>query len=96
MTGLLLPAAGGALIGALYFGGLWATVQRLPHARWPGALTLASFVARTALAALGFVVLLSGEPLRLGVALVTFVAVRALLVRRVRPAPVLGAGGGAR
>jgi F1F0 ATPase subunit 2 len=93
MTGFLLPAAGGAVLGGLYFGGLWATVRRLPDARWPAALALLSFVARTVLAALGLALLLAGEPARLVVALVAFVAVRTLLVRRVRPRPDLGTGG---
>jgi F1F0 ATPase subunit 2 len=93
MTGLLLPAAGGAVLGGLYFGGLWATVRRLPDARWPAGLALLSFLARTVLAALGFALLLAGEPARLGVALAAFLAVRALLVRRVRSQPDLRTGG---
>jgi F1F0 ATPase subunit 2 len=91
---LLATAAAGAAIGALYFGGLWLTVRRLPTVRRPAAFVLASFVTRTGLAALGFVVLLAGEPLRLAVALTGFLVVRMLLVRRVRPPVVTGAGGG--
>jgi F1F0 ATPase subunit 2 len=90
---LVLPAAAGAVIGSLYFGGLWLTVRRLPTLRRPAAFVLASFVLRTGLAALGFVLLLAGEPLRLAVALSGFLLARVLLVRRVRPPVVSGAGG---
>jgi F1F0 ATPase subunit 2 len=91
--GLLVPTAGGAVLGLLYFGGLWVTVRRLPAARHPGLLMLASFLVRTALVGAGFVALLAGEPLRLAVALVAFLAVRILLVRRVRPPLAVGGGG---
>jgi F1F0 ATPase subunit 2 len=90
---VLLPVAGGAVLGLCYFGGLWLTVQRLPQTRRPALLTLTSFVTRTGLAALGFVALLGGDPLRLAVALVTFMAVRVVLVRRVRLDLVTGGGG---
>jgi F1F0 ATPase subunit 2 len=90
---LLVPAVGGASIAALYFGGLWWTVRRLPEASHPAALVLGSFVGRAVLAALGFTVLLAGDPVRLAVALVAFLAVRAVAVRRVRlgAAPAGGA-----
>jgi F1F0 ATPase subunit 2 len=80
-TGALV---GGALIGLAYFGGLWATVRRLPTAGRPGLLALGSFVARIGLAVAGFAVLLAGDPRRAAVTLVGFLAVRALAVRYAR------------
>jgi F1F0 ATPase subunit 2 len=90
---VLIVAAGGVL-GWLYFGGLWWTVRRLPGADHPAALVLGSFVLRAVLVAVGFVVLLAGDPLRLVAVLVGFLAVRGVLVRRVRLATP--SGGGAR
>jgi F1F0 ATPase subunit 2 len=90
---VLLAAAGG-LLGSVYFGGLWLTVRRLPHADHPAALVLGSFVLRAVLVAAGFAWLLAGDPLRLVAVLVGFLAVRVLLVRQVRPGAA--SGGGAR
>ena len=83
-----VPLLGGALLGLLHFGGLWATVRRLPAARRPGLLVAASFVTRVALALAGFVLLTAGDARRAVVALAGFVAVRALVVRRGRSAAV--------
>jgi F1F0 ATPase subunit 2 len=88
----LVPLAGGAAIGLLYFAGLWATVRRLPSVRRPGLLVFASFVARIAVAVAGFVVLLGGDARRAVVALVGFLAVRTIAVRRGRDAATAKAG----
>ena len=82
----MLPLAGGMTIGLVYFGGLWATVRRLPTSRRPALLTLASFVVRLGLAAAGFALLQNGDPRRLAVALVGLLVVRAIAVRRTRTA----------
>jgi F1F0 ATPase subunit 2 len=92
---LVLAALGGVAVGLLYFGGLWVTVRRLPTSRSPVVLTLVSFVGRLALVAVGFWVLMAGEPMRIGVALLGFLAVRIVLVRRVRSGVVLAGGGDA-
>lgn len=79
----------GSLLGAFFFGGLWWTVQRLPHARAPALLALLSLVLRAA-AVLGvfYLVLTSfsgtGRP-RLFVALAGFILVRLIMVSRLRP-----------
>jgi F1F0 ATPase subunit 2 len=91
---LALAAAAGALLGALYLGGLWATVRRLPRASHPAALVFGSFLGRTVLAALGFALLLAGDPVRLVVALGGFLAVRVAMVRRLRPGAVPRGGEG--
>lgn len=97
---LAVAAATGVAVGVVYFGGLWLTVRRLPTARRPALLTLASFLARAAAAGLGFVVLPGDGPLRLLVALAAVLAVRSTLVRRLGPAPTSSpmpvGGGGAR
>lgn len=84
--GWVLAAGAGAVIGALHLGGLWATVRRLPTARHKVLLTLGSFLVRIVLVGLGFALLLVGDrdPVRLLAALAGFLAVRTVLVWRVR------------
>jgi len=84
--GWLIAAAAGAAIGALYLGGLWATVRRLPTSRHRVLLTVGSFLLRAVLAGGGFVVVMGGDrdAGRLLAALAGFVAVRTVLVWRVR------------
>lgn len=75
----------GVILGGLYFGLLWATVRRLPHARRPGLLAAASLVTRVLLLAAGLWVVMQGEALRLLVALAGVLAARTLMIRRIRP-----------
>jgi F1F0 ATPase subunit 2 len=46
---IALGLAAGAAAGVVHFGGLWLTVKRLPAARRPHLLMLASFAVRAAL-----------------------------------------------
>jgi len=76
----------GVALGALHFGGLWHTLQRLPAARNPAMLALASLALRLALAGLGFyLVLRLANESGLAAALAGFVAVRAALTRTLGP-----------
>lgn len=83
MTRLLLGALVGGLLGALYFGGLWLTVRAVEEARRPGLRVAASYLGRLAVAAVGFGLLAArgGFP-AVASALVTFLTVRYVLVRR--------------
>lgn len=85
---LPLAAAGGVLIGLLYFGALWATVRRLPSAPHPATLVAGSFVLRGLLAAAGFVVLSGGEVVPLVAVMGGFLAARTVLIRIVGLASV--------
>jgi len=78
-----LAAAGGGLIGLLYFGTLWWTVRRLPSARHPAMLVAGSFVIRGAAAAGGIVVVSGGQLLALVAAVAGFLAGRTILIRAV-------------
>lgn len=93
MTELTIVAAltGGALLGLLFYGGLWLTVRRLPSVRHPALLVLASLTGRLALAAGGLYLLAAGNGWRLLAAAVGFLALRFVLARTL-PAP-LGATG---
>lgn len=103
MTDLLVwlaAALAGGVLAVLHLGGLWMTVRRLPTSRHRVLLTVSSFLLRVALVGVGFVLVLGGDrdPARLLAALAGFVAVRTVLVWRVRrgalpPAEVVTAPG---
>ena len=81
----------GGLLGGVFFGALWWTVQ---HAAGSGATArwfLGSLVVRTALVLGGFYAVGAGQPLRLGLCLLGFVLARAIVLRVTRPpAAVMG------
>lgn len=85
----LVPALlGGCLLGLFFYGGLWWTVRRLPHTRRPAALTISSFVVRTAVTVLGFYLIMDGRLDRILVAMAGFLVIRTLLLHRWGPNPV--------
>lgn len=79
--GLALALAGGVAIGALYFTGLWWTVQRLPQARRPWLLVLGSSLLRTILAVALLWLLSGGQWQRLVAGLLGFVVARLVVTR---------------
>lgn len=60
MTGIsiILSLLAGVTLGGLFYGGLWFTVCRLPGARHPALLALASFWIRSLLVLGGLVLLM--------------------------------------
>lgn len=88
VTEILRSAAGGVLLGLLYFGGLWWTVRRLAVVRSPALLALGSFVLRTVLVSVGLVLVSAGQPLALLAAVAGFLLARGVSIRvtRARPA----------
>ncbi len=83
----------GMLLGMVYYGGLWLSVQRLPQLRRPALWWLASFIVRTVLAVLGFYLASGGQWQCLLVSLAGFLVTRALLVRRIGKAAGLSVRG---
>jgi F1F0 ATPase subunit 2 len=82
---LLWSALAGVILGVLYFGGLWLTVQRLAGARHPALLAAASFLVRV-LGLSGAVLLVTdGQIERLIALLVGFFLARQVLLLRLRP-----------
>ena len=79
--------AGGAL-GAVFFGGLWWTVQRGAASPTPARWFLGSFVLRTATVLAGFYAVGAGQPARLLLCLLGFLLARAIVLRMTRGAPV--------
>jgi F1F0 ATPase subunit 2 len=82
---LVFAFLGGAGLGVFYFLGLWWTVQKLPSARSPALLSLASFAVRTAVVLTGFYFIMGGQWERLMACLVGFVGARIVLLRRLKP-----------
>lgn len=82
---LTLSFAAGTAIGLAYFGLLWLTVRRIPSARHPGRLVLVSLALRLALALALFYLVMAGRWERMLAALVGFLLMRQILMRRLGP-----------
>jgi F1F0 ATPase subunit 2 len=87
--------AGGAL-GAVFFGGLWWTVERAARSVSPARWFLPSLALRTVVVLLGFYVAGAGQPLRLGLCLLGFLLARTIVLRATRPLPGVVAPPGSR
>jgi F1F0 ATPase subunit 2 len=79
---LLISFIVGAAIGVIYFAGLWETIRRLPDVEKPVRRIALSYAVRTTLALSGFYFVMQGEWERLAVAMVGFLLMRELLLRR--------------
>jgi len=79
---LLISFIVGAAIGVIYFAGLWETVRKLPDAEKPVRRVALSYALRMALALSGFYFVMQGEWERLAAAMVGFLLMRELLLRR--------------
>lgn len=78
----------GAIIGAIFFGGLWWTVRKGVTASQPALWFLGSFVVRIGIAAAGFYFVSRGDFARLVACLFGFLAARLVVTRLTKsPAP---------
>lgn len=75
-------AAGGVVLGLIYFGGLWITVNKVSGARRPYLLLTGSFLLRTALILVGFYLLLLYNWVYLILAMTTFIVTRQVVIQR--------------
>jgi len=82
MGAVMLAFLTGIAIGAIYFAGLWETVRGLPDAKRPVRRMALSFALRAALALAGFWLVLQGGWESLAAAMVGFLAMREILLRR--------------
>ena len=83
--GLMLALVTGMSLGAMFFGGLWWTVQKGVSSKQPALWFLGSLLLRTCLALTGFYFVARGNWVRLPVCLVGFVAARLIVTRYTRP-----------
>jgi F1F0 ATPase subunit 2 len=82
----LIPAfAGGIVLGAFFFAGLWFSVRKLNQAKRPGLVLAVSYMLRMITVIGGLFLLTDGDWRRLAAALTAFILVRMLMVRLVGP-----------
>ena len=81
---LMLALSTGILLGAVFFGGLWWTVQRGFSSNQPALWFLVSLVARTWVVMGGFYFVARGNWERLPVCLVGFIVARLVVTRFTR------------
>ena len=79
---LLISFIVGAAIGGMYFAGLWETVRKLPDVEKPVRRIALSYALRMTLVLSGFYFVMQGEWERLAAAMVGFLLMRELLLRR--------------
>jgi F1F0 ATPase subunit 2 len=89
LTGLGMALAAGAALGAVFFGGLWLTVRRLPGTRSPYRFYSLSLLFRLTLVLAGFYLLAAGGYGVILAAGVGFLVSRQLwlMAKRSQPAP---------
>jgi F1F0 ATPase subunit 2 len=83
---LTIAAAAGALLGSLYFGGLWLTVSHAQQWRNPGLGVAVSLFLRLAMVAMGLYLLGDGHWQRYAAVVPGFLAARWWWIRRIEPA----------
>jgi F1F0 ATPase subunit 2 len=81
---MILALLAGVLLGAVFFGGLWWTVQRGVSSSWPAAWFLGSLVLRTAIVLVGFHFVSGGRGDRLLACLLGFIIARFLVTWWIR------------
>jgi F1F0 ATPase subunit 2 len=94
---LVLALLAGAMLGTLFFGGLWWTVRRGLSSPHPALLFAGSLLLRTTIALAGFYLVTRGDLRRLLACLLGFFLARILVTRLARAPAGAGsrvAGGG--
>jgi F1F0 ATPase subunit 2 len=84
MVSLALAWAAGILLGTMFFGGLWWTVQEGVTSKRPGLLFYTSLSVRTALTLVGFYWVSRGPWVGIPVCLLGFVIARLMVTRLTR------------
>jgi F1F0 ATPase subunit 2 len=82
MGELLFSFLTGIGLGGVYFAGLWETIRRLPDVEKPVRRMALSYAMRMALALTGFYLVMQGQWERLAAAMVGFLLMRELILRR--------------
>jgi len=83
---LVLALATGVLLGAIFFGGLWWTVQKGVSSKRPALWFFGSLLLRTSIALVGFYFIARGHWERLLVCLLGFAMARLIVMRLTRAA----------
>ena len=91
LPALLLACVAGAVLGAVFFGGLWWTVQKSLTFRRPALWLFASLILRMSIALAGFYLVGQAQWERLMACLLGFLAARLIVTWRTRLQPNLPA-----
>jgi F1F0 ATPase subunit 2 len=83
-TGVLAAVLAGMLLGGFFFGGLWWTVRRALSSRQAALWFSGSFLARTAVALVGFYFAAQGDMRRMAGCIAGFLGARLLVIRLTR------------
>ena len=78
---LMLALATGVLLGAIFFGGLWWTIQKGVSSKWSALWFFGSLLVRTSMVLAGFYFIARGHWQRLIVCLIGFVIARFIVTR---------------
>ncbi len=78
---LMLALATGVLLGAIFFGGLWWTIQKGVSSKWSALWFFGSMLVRTSMVLAGFYFIARGHWQRLIVCLIGFVIARFIVTR---------------
>ena len=81
---LVLALVAGVLLGAIFFGGLWWTIQKGVSSKRPALWFFGSLLLRTSIALAGFYFIARGRWERLLVCLLGFVMARLIVIRLTR------------
>ena len=81
---LVLALVTGILLGAMFFGGLWWTVQKMVSSQWPALWFFGSLLLRMGITLAGFYLVALGHWERLVVCLVGFAIARLIVARLIR------------
>ena len=86
ILGLVLALVTGGLLGGMFFGGLWWTVQKGVSSKRPALWFLGSLLLRTSITLAGFYFIAQGHWERLLLCLFGFAIARPIVTRLTRPA----------
>jgi F1F0 ATPase subunit 2 len=82
---LMVALVTGVLLGAMFFGGLWWTVQKGVSSKWSALWFFGSLLLRTSVVLVGFYTIARGHWQRLLVCLLGFLMARLIVTRLTRP-----------
>ena len=85
LLSLILPLVAGALLGMMYFGGLWWTVRKGISSNRPALWFLGSMLLRMSLTLAGFYIISGNRWERLLACLIGFVIARVVVTRLTLP-----------
>ena len=83
---LVLALATGLVLGAIFFGGLWWTIQKGMTSESSALWFCGSWLLRTGLVVAGFLLIARGHWERLPACLLGFVVARLIVMRQIRAA----------